>query len=449
MASKVSISNINAKDGYGCSILHYAVLNGQVELASYLLEQGAHKNIRASVGETPLHFAVLQNDLKMIDCLWEHRHPVHRRQCALNLNAQMISLSTPLLLAAKLGHDLAVKKLLKMGADPDIKDRWGYNLKTFDDCHGIQRRENYPYSSRYATEFLSRKKIAHCFQLEGRGCIEGVFLKYTGGFFPLMSRLMYESLEGFPSGHLSRSDQKKLIQAFDLGAQVVQPDLLAEKIRQGSLIIVPTGWKGHGIAIIFYGSYMALCNLGESFSNAFQTVEIFCIQPKKVTSQIIDEIQQQQNEEISIAGSHLYLTLPKYLSKDGTVAHQDELCRAGVAISPKPIKTNVCTYGAAKGAMRAAIFLLKGSTANPLHYRSISKISLREAKSRATFIMLHTLQEYLTRHQAIKAFREQGDPLLAVNALKKVEQHIASERTHQQIFIERYREIVDIYQSLI
>ncbi|CAE7945229.1 caiap [Symbiodinium sp. KB8] len=56
-ASGVSGLKIDAKDGWGRSALHWAVVNGHRSVVLKLLEAGADRNLRDAAGETPLLIA--------------------------------------------------------------------------------------------------------------------------------------------------------------------------------------------------------------------------------------------------------------------------------------------------------------------------------------------------------------------------------------------------------
>ncbi len=57
--------DLNALDE-GLAPLHRAVLSGQADVLSYLVERGANVNARCQRGRTPLHYAVAQNQMGMV-----------------------------------------------------------------------------------------------------------------------------------------------------------------------------------------------------------------------------------------------------------------------------------------------------------------------------------------------------------------------------------------------
>src|SRR5690348_16409327 len=62
--------NVNQPDSLGATPLHDAAWNGRHEIARYLLEQGANVNApHLEGGSTPLAYAVMKNDVPMVQLL--------------------------------------------------------------------------------------------------------------------------------------------------------------------------------------------------------------------------------------------------------------------------------------------------------------------------------------------------------------------------------------------
>ena len=60
---------VNDVDDQGTSALHWAALNGRMEVVKALLQQGAMLNQRSSDGQTPLHWAAIKGQLFAVDAL--------------------------------------------------------------------------------------------------------------------------------------------------------------------------------------------------------------------------------------------------------------------------------------------------------------------------------------------------------------------------------------------
>ena len=62
-----------AKNAEGSTPLHWACLNGHVEIVGYLLDKGAKLSVCNKQGKTPFDEALLRNQKKVLDFL-EERH---------------------------------------------------------------------------------------------------------------------------------------------------------------------------------------------------------------------------------------------------------------------------------------------------------------------------------------------------------------------------------------
>lgn len=95
-------TNINARNCYGWTSLHYAALVGNVEVAKLLfINKKANVNERDSYGRTPLYYAVMSNNKKAIEFLIEKE-----------ANVNEIIVGRPLLHYAIYTGDIKVVELL-------------------------------------------------------------------------------------------------------------------------------------------------------------------------------------------------------------------------------------------------------------------------------------------------------------------------------------------------
>ena len=99
--------------GPGNTALHAAAGRGQMEVARFLLAQGAEVNAMNGWGETPLHCAVAQQHLELVACLLERGAEINARKAGSDLG-------TPLWRAAEKLFLDGVKYLLEHGADPRL-----------------------------------------------------------------------------------------------------------------------------------------------------------------------------------------------------------------------------------------------------------------------------------------------------------------------------------------
>ncbi len=92
----------------GQTLLHTAARCNRLEIARFLLDQGAKVNARDYLGMTPLHWAAYLGHQDMAALLLQH---------AAEVNAAEINGLTPLHLATTYGHDDVITLLLEAGAD--------------------------------------------------------------------------------------------------------------------------------------------------------------------------------------------------------------------------------------------------------------------------------------------------------------------------------------------
>ena len=101
-------ANVHARDLDGRSALYLACTEGHMQLAEFLVGQGADVDETFGKRErTLLHWAAEQSSTGVATFLISHKA---------NVNAQQSDGSTPLLLAAKHGHHYLVQLLLKHDA---------------------------------------------------------------------------------------------------------------------------------------------------------------------------------------------------------------------------------------------------------------------------------------------------------------------------------------------
>lgn len=101
-------ADLNLQDDEGGAILHYAIVDHDLERFNLFTEKGANVDIQDNVGCTPLQIAITENNLDAFNALIEKR---------VNVNLPNYSGITALHFAAFSGNIETVEKLLNKGAD--------------------------------------------------------------------------------------------------------------------------------------------------------------------------------------------------------------------------------------------------------------------------------------------------------------------------------------------
>ncbi|XP_052744086.1 L-asparaginase 1 [Bicyclus anynana] len=107
-------ADVNAENSEGKTVLHEAILKGNVPIIEYLLKNGANVHLKTRCGETPLLTAIHKDDHTVINLL---------KQCGAHLtNADAKSVAEMLSLAARSGIVNRMESLRIAGADLNASD---------------------------------------------------------------------------------------------------------------------------------------------------------------------------------------------------------------------------------------------------------------------------------------------------------------------------------------
>jgi ankyrin repeat protein len=106
-------ANLNLPDFTGKQVLHFAVLGNNVELVDFILQHGGDVNAQDVDGLTPTHYAATLGNVSALVSLFRFGSFV---------NAQDHQGETALFYAVREGKIHAVKLLLQSGADPTLQN---------------------------------------------------------------------------------------------------------------------------------------------------------------------------------------------------------------------------------------------------------------------------------------------------------------------------------------
>ena len=101
-------ANVNAKDKYGYTLLHYACSNGYESIVSILLEKGVNVSEKDNCGWTPLHHACSNGYGSIVSILLEK---------GANVNEKNVDGCIPLNYACIDGYEDIVEILLDSGTE--------------------------------------------------------------------------------------------------------------------------------------------------------------------------------------------------------------------------------------------------------------------------------------------------------------------------------------------
>ena len=109
-------ADVNARDSVGDTPLHHAVVHGNPHHVAILLDAGATVDARNEHGDTPLHAAASARDDAVVTALVS---------AGAAIDAQNDTGETPLQLATKAYRPSVIDRLLELGADPEVQDDLG------------------------------------------------------------------------------------------------------------------------------------------------------------------------------------------------------------------------------------------------------------------------------------------------------------------------------------
>ena len=107
-------ADVNARQGDGATLLHWAAHRDDMAVVDVLLRAGAQSNVANDLGATPIWLAAVNGSAPMIRRLLDGRA---------DPNTALVSGETPLMAAARSGSVEAVRLLLAHGADVNAKER--------------------------------------------------------------------------------------------------------------------------------------------------------------------------------------------------------------------------------------------------------------------------------------------------------------------------------------
>jgi ankyrin repeat protein len=113
---KKKIDDVNKVDRNGRTPMHYAALDGNLEVVKLFLKYNAKVNPNDNDGYTPLHYAAINGHLEVVQHIVKH---------SANVNQINNRVNSPVYYALLKGHIRVVLYLVEQGVDVNLADKWG------------------------------------------------------------------------------------------------------------------------------------------------------------------------------------------------------------------------------------------------------------------------------------------------------------------------------------
>ena len=120
--------NVESCDSNHLTALHYAAMHARPNVVDVLLDHGANPNAYDTKGGfTPLHWAVINSHTYTADSDRVDKTILALARGGCEINSGDFNQATPLHFAARTDNKVIVESLMRLGADPNIKDIQGWS----------------------------------------------------------------------------------------------------------------------------------------------------------------------------------------------------------------------------------------------------------------------------------------------------------------------------------
>lgn len=316
----------------GKVLLHQVVSTQNTEMVKYILRSKGDPNAQDSSGKTALHYAAETGNLDFIYLLLSYEA---------DPNIQDALGNTPLHLVGKnsldANHQQLFQALLDSGAV--LKKNKAGQIPVF-------------YSNSSLERLIGN---ANGLKDEGTKCYERLSSTYP--LLDIVATLTQDAI--FDQYGFSKEEMSEALKIGTVfGSDALSPEdkntfdtRLLDRIKQGKLVILPTGWDGHKIYLVFCRGYMVICNRGERPEN---TPTLFArkIDLNSFSKNDFFLLRHFKKMEEGAGMEYIYTLLPR--------AHNsftDDISEMIEKMSNKDQKVGNCSFNF-KGAFRVGVFLL-------------------------------------------------------------------------------------------
>lgn len=209
--------------------------------------------------------------------------------------------------------------------------------------------------SEYDKKWIKAKTLGHWLETSAVATIEGKTLQLDGSFPDTMFLSVAESLDAFMKSKesqrvsFSKETASRIKEAFLFSGSCPSPAKYVQRIHNGELCFLQSGWRGHAICLAFYGNYMAISNRGDD-SDETGTLQVYKIDRKRVTKETIELIIKQRYLEKDSGKDYLYEILPFQLG-----GIQDDLSSLFKMVEPMYAPSGNCGLSSIEGTLVFAL----------------------------------------------------------------------------------------------
>jgi len=365
------------------------------------LEEQENRPMRPKSGPlTPLHDAVMDCDEEKVKRLIRSRPEWLNRGDVLG--------RTPLLHACYWGRsERILKLLLDGGANPFVVDVSGITPLTLAAAVGHEHLCKHLHKPKaYEIFFLDYKLLSHLFDIYALVSWKGLFFSLEGFWHPLFAALLSKGIKEYVACNagLSLISSQEVSQElheilFFMKDPVLNHSLFTMSLKESSFYVLPTGWKGHQIVLLFWRSYLFLCD--PSAFGGEETVVPCKIDWKLCTQELLDEMQDLWTRADKKSGVNFFFhQLPDLLKGKECEPTQEELnfFRALRIYAPKPIESGICSFGSQLVALYVAVAVMQLKKRPKASFITTVSGAAREIEKLHAFLQAQCLFGFLGRH---------------------------------------------------
>jgi hypothetical protein len=363
---------VNTPDSKGRTpLLNCVFAKKGIDTMNFLLDLGASPFHADTMANNFIHFAVMEGQVDLLAAFIQRLSSsrINKYRCKSMINARNDKGMTPIFYCSTSNGPRCLNLLLENGAKLFVIDNRGGTpyLNALEHGEDLSARSILEKEPRFEG-MAAATVMGHVFGFDvPRTRLPGILgesISLSGSSGIFMHKLILTDLEQpftRETFFANVTDPKyaQLLVAFTRSCMKIQPaEELAEIIRKRELAIVITGWKDHGITLVFRNGYMIICNRGDGCLDGRGSSRTFVarkIALDQVTPDLMKTIFDTDSRSKEEGIQFFYETLSGKLK-----GKRNPFCRSIEGIKPKYSKAEVCAYSSAKAALRASLAMLAG-----------------------------------------------------------------------------------------